>query len=391
MYLEGQKKAEIGRIQIDIKGKSYRLRFTYPEKNRHELTISRVSTEGWTTAIRAAQLINRDIDLGDFDDSYARYSPRHAKKIEIAAKKASKKYSLLELWEQYKKLNKERIAKTTQKSLWRDCDRYLSKIPKTIDPIKQPEEFIQWLQKDYASSTIATLFRSCLSPALHLAVRKKQLSEYPFKDVKIPKGQKKDAEAFEPEEIRAIIEAFNSNEFNPKSSRYEHSHYARLVEFLALTGCRPEEAHALIWDDIKLKGGRTYIRFNKAYSKGILLDHTKTHEIRLFPCNDQLKRLIESIPRKKTKDNLIFPSVEGSYICQNDFRRRSWKTVINGLVQQGKVAQYLKPYCLRHSFITRLIREGVDIKTVAALSGNSPEIILSNYFASKKGFILPEL
>ena len=59
MYTEGQKKAKVGRVQVDIKGKSYRLRFTYPEGERHEISIARVSTEGWSTAIRAAQLINR--------------------------------------------------------------------------------------------------------------------------------------------------------------------------------------------------------------------------------------------------------------------------------------------------------------------------------------------
>ncbi len=84
MYSEGQEKANVGKVQVDVKGKSYRIRFTYPEGTRHEFSIARVSPEGWTTAIKAAQTINRDIDLGDFDESYARYSPKHAKKLEVA-------------------------------------------------------------------------------------------------------------------------------------------------------------------------------------------------------------------------------------------------------------------------------------------------------------------
>ena len=87
----------------------------------------------------------------------------------------------------------------------------------------------------------------------------------------------------------------------------------------------------------------------------------------------------------------IFPGINGGYISQNDFRRYNWTTVLKGLVKDKKIEKYLKPYCLRHSFITRLIREGVDIKTVASLSGNSPETIMKHYLASRRDFDLPEL
>ena len=150
----------------------------------------------------------------------------------------------------------------------------------------------------------------------------------------------------------------------------------------------------MTWDDVKEQNGKMFIRFNKAYSHKILLPHTKTHTIRLFPCNNQLKKLINSIPRLRhpNKLNLLFPSQTYGYIIHNDFAsKRLWKRVIYGLVEQGKVKQYLKPYCLRHSFITRLIREGVDIKTVATLSGNSPETIIKHYLASRRDYELPEL
>ncbi len=134
---------------------------------------------------------------------------------------------------------------------------------------------------------------------------------------------------------------------------------------LALTGARPEEIVALTFDDIKRKGGKTYIKFSKAYSKGVLLPHTKTKEIRLFPCNKQLKDLIKSIPRKENSNNLLFSSVEGGYLIHNNFREDNWRVVLKGLVKDGKVEKYLKPYALRHSFITRLVREGVDIKVIS--------------------------
>lgn len=394
MYLEGQEKAKIGIVQIDKRGNSYRLRFTYPDQNRHQFTVSKATPEGWITAIKAAQRINRDIDLGDFDNTYARYSPKHAKRLEIAQKKVSKEYNLFELWELYKEQNQNRVAKTTQKRNWTACDRYLEQTNPDLLALNKAGDFIVNLQSRYADSTIATLFRTCLNPCVNLGVKQGLVKRNPYKDIGLPKTQKKPIQCFENEEIKVIIAAFYSDEFNPKYSQFKHSWYAKYVEFLALTGCRPEEAIPLTWDDVKEQNNKMFIRFNKAYSLGTLLPHTKTHEIRLFPCNEQLKGLINSIPRfrEPNKLNLLFPSQKYKYIDVSRFAgKRYWKRVVYGLVEQGKVEQYLKPYCLRHSFITRLVREGVDIATIAALVGNSTEMIVKHYLASRKDYELPEL
>ena len=69
----------------------------------------------------------------------------------------------------------------------------------------------------------------------------------------------------------------------------------------------------------------------------------------------------------------------------------NWCVVLKGLVKDGKIEKYLKPYSLRHSFITRLIRKGVDIATVAKLSGNSTDMICRHYLASQEDFDIPEL
>ena len=391
MYSKGQERAKIGKVTLDINGDRYRLRFTYPKGKRHQLKIAQVSDEGWALALKAAQLVNRDIDLGDFDETYARYSPTHAKTLELAQEKKTKTYTLVEVWERYKDLNKDRIAQTTQQHLWKDCDRYLSRTDKQLLELNKAQEFASYLQSKYAVSTIATLFRSCINPAVNVAVDAGLITANPFKSINIPKPQKKPIECFEPHEVKAIIAAFYSDEYNPKSSHYQHSFYVHYVELLALTGARPEEIAALKFDDIKRKGGKTYIKFSKAYSKGILLPHTKTKEIRLFPCNKQLKDVLKSIPQRENSNNLLLSSIEGGYLNHNNFRDDNWRVVLKGLVKDKKVEKYLKPYALRHSFITRLVRDGVDIKTVATLSGNSVATIIKHYLAAKQDFNLPEL
>ena len=43
----------------------------------------------------------------------------------------------------------------------------------------------------------------------------------------------------------------------------------------------------------------------------------------------------------------------------------------------------LKPYDLRHTCAMRLLEEGIDVRTVAELLGNSPEIVLRRYAKSR--------
>ncbi len=388
MFSENQSKARIGKVSIDIKANRYRIRFTYPKGRSHELRIAQVTDDGWLTALRAAKLINQDIDLGIFDDTYAKYSPSHAKRLEIAQQETQRIYNIIELWERYKELNKDRIAATSQAYWWKDVDRYLSQTPKDLISLDKAQEFLQYLQTRYAASTINTLFRSFLHPAINSGIQGELVESNPFYKLAFPKQVKKPIQCYEPEEIKLILDAFAKNIYNPKSSRYKHSYYYPYVSFLSLVGCRPEEALALVKEDIRVKSDRTYIRFNKSYSKGILLPHTKTHEIRLFPVNEQLKALLQIIPKEQ---NLLFQGVKGGYINHHRWRESNWRRVINGLVDDGLIESYLKPYSLRHSFITRLVRDGIDIATIGRISGNSPETIIKHYLAAKQDFNLPEL
>ena len=391
MYSPGNDIPRVGRVSIDIKGQSYRLRFTYPEGERHEITVARVSPEGWATTHRAALGINRDIDLGEFDDTYARYSPRHAKKLERQRVKITKKDNLKEVWERYKEIKQDTASESSKKTDWVRLEKLLNMVELQLLELNKAEEFVDVLFDRYSQGTLNPRFR-LLYAAINLSVKQKKIATNPYMDFHSPyKRGKRKIECFEGDEIQQIIKAFESDEFKPVESNFSHSFYTPLIQFLALTGCRPSEAHALTWDDIKQKGGKTYIRFNKAWVLDILIPHTKTKEVRLFPCNQQLIGVINSLPKIENKHNLIFPSVGLGYINQGNFRKRYWKPVVNGLVKQGKVEKYLKPYCLRHSFITRLVREGVDIATVASVVGNSTEIIMSNYLAAKNDIDLPKL
>ncbi len=161
--------------------------------------------------------------------------------------------------------------------------------------MNKASDFVAHLLTRYSSGSILPIFSNCLNPSVNLAVKTGKIERNVYAAISIAKKGKKPIEAYEPSEVKAIVSAFYDDRYVKPSSVYPHSYYAPMIDFISLVGCRPSECHALTWDDIKQKNDRTYIRFNKAYSNGILLPHTKTYEIRLFPVNEQLRVLIETM------------------------------------------------------------------------------------------------
>jgi len=296
--------------------------------------------------------------------------------------------NLSALWQRYKIAKAGLVAPTTQKGDWPEVDRALNFVtPKCLEfSTSSATLLLAELLERYATSTTRKVLlyaRAANCWAIEEEILSKNFYSRLFKN--IPKSQKdgRSRKCFEKHEIEHILAAFASNEFVSKFSVRLHSHYRGYVEFLALTGFRPEEAIALTWSDIK----NNRIIVSRAYSQGILKS-TKTYETRSFPINSQLANLLQNLPRTQ---NLVFPSPEGGYINQHNFGERYWKPIVKKLVAAGKVGEYLPTYNLRHSWITRMLRSGLDIATVAKLAGNKPDTIMKHYLAARtQDLVLPE-
>ncbi len=155
----------------------------------------------------------------------------------------------------------------------------------------------------------------------------------------------------------------------------------------------PERAKAL--EVLEQKSKVTLKQVWKNYKKlkdNIVQPSTKKHcWSQVDKCNEQLVELLNNAPRIENEHNLIFPSITGEYINHGNWSKRYWRPLVKGLVKDGKVHKYLKPYSTRHSGITRLIRLGYDPATVAALAGTSTEMICNNYLAAHNEIDLPIL
>jgi integrase len=304
-----------------------------------------------------------------------------------SAEKPSK-LNLLLLWERYKIAKKNLVAATTQKGDWPEVNRALNFVSSECLEFSTSAAtlLLAELLERYAASTTKKILLYARA-ANHWAIEEELLAKNFYSRLfkSIPKSQKsgRSRKCFEKHEIEYILAAFASNEFVSKFSVHSHSHYWGYVQFLSLTGFRPEEAIALSWSDIK----NSRIIVSRAYSQQILKS-TKTYETRVFPVNTQLEKLLKSLPKTQT---LVFPSPEGGYINQHNFGERYWKPIVKKLVSAGKIEEYLPTYNLRHSWITRMLRSGLDIATVAKLAGNKPDTIMKHYLAAQvRDLVLPE-
>ena len=345
----------MAKVNVNNDRGKYKLRWTYKNK-RYTLSIGVVNKTTYKAATAKARLIESDIMFDRFDTTLVKYGKQQQQHQQPTA-------TIREAWEHYKKVNSNRIALTSQQNGWKNVDNCLSKASASTLALDKADELVNDLLNHYSPGTLKRVL---------IDLNAASKGYYDLK--KLPKIAKSSIKCFSDDEVKLIINSFQTDRFNPKSSVYRHSYYTNYVKFLAYTGCRPEEAIALTWNDID-----TTIRFDKAYSKGVLKD-TKNHKIRDFPINEQLKSLLEECDNNS---RLVFPAVSGGYINQGTWHRRYWNCVLNNLVILKLVKEHLRSYCLRHSFITRCIRNGLDIASVAEISGNTTETIMRYYLASK--------
>jgi integrase len=208
----------------------------------------------------------------------------------------------------------------------------------------------------------------------------------------------KDTRHFTIEERNVIVKAFYESE------KPAERNAAALIEFKFLTGCRCGEAFGLRWKDISFERG--YIRFSKSFNKLTgNTQQTKTGTVRMFKLYPKLEELLKRIQAnsdKTGKNDLVFTLMNGSaYGSHNLFSvwggtcktkiksdgnevTYNYPGLITRLVEQGLIGQYLTPYATRHTFITLQAQNGIDIPLLAAICGNSIEVIYRHYLGFSK-------
>ena len=210
-------------------------------------------------------------------------------------------------------------------------------------------------------STVARL-RTTLGALFTFALREKYVSFHPVRGLELPPGskQKPPEEWFTDETLAATLEA-----------QYMQSpFYARISEWLSLTGLRWSENRALrVYDlqDVPYPG----IKVTKATSEGYSEKTTKTaHGQRVVPLTARGLEIAREAAKDKKPDDLLFTGPGGKQLRMNLYRR---------LTHWAETAPRKRPHMLRHYRASKWLRAGIPVHQVAEWLGDDPRTVLKVY------------
>ncbi|MEO1432653.1 MAG: site-specific integrase, partial [Cyanobacteria bacterium J06633_8] len=304
--------------------------------------------------------------------------------------------SLVQLWEKYTDFKRSSLSPSTLAKDYTNIARCIE-VQLPSKSLNDAIAIRDWLVANKTANSAKRILTQ-LAACCQWALKSQMISHNPFfgmaSEIKIPKSQSgaSDINPFSLEERDKIIQSFKDNHF--------YNHYAPLIEFLFMSGCRPSEAVALQWKHIS-EDFRT-IRFEQAVVEAenglVCKKGLKTQKKRSFPANKKLAALLESIkPESATGETKVFPSPKGKWIDVHNLTNRVWRSVLQEL--SGTI-EYRKLYQTRHTFITAALETPIptpdgrtkmlDAKDVAKLVGTSPKMIYEHYAGASKELFVPE-
>jgi integrase len=164
-----------------------------------------------------------------------------------------------------------------------------------------------------------------------------------------------------------------------------------------LMGTRPSEQLGLMWDDVDFEAN--VIRIRRIQLRyGALSEFTKTAAgLRSIPMSPMLREMLLAwrvrCPRKDGQLERVFPAPGvprawplpreggGGPLVYGSFRKRYWAPMLKRL---GLPA--VTPHSARHSFISTLQAQGVEVGLVAKLAGHKSAVVtLSHYTHAMRG------
>lgn len=206
--------------------------------------------------------------------------------------------------------------------------------------------------KEYSRTTILDA-RARLGRFFRWLTRRGILSSNPHENILTPRGVKSKK-----------VEAYSRKDSSLIAAYTKITPGLEICYIMLMTGMRFGEVAALAWEDVdlaeqKIKIHRTLIKV-RGGSK--IQETTKTESsMRTIAISDTLARWLKGRPERR---GFVCHNADGSFISENGQLLR-WQKACDFLNIERKTM-----HALRHTWATRALEAGVDVKTVSQMLGH---------------------
>lgn len=277
----------------------------------------------------------------------------------MSLSKTSKQY--LEDFKSYLLIEKN-FSSHTAKAYYSDILGYLlwlSDEECTKVNFSKVREYLHFIQKfDYKKTTIARKIASIRTFYKYL-YRERLVDSNPAMSLNTPKRPKPLPKFLTTDEIEKILNGIKIE--SPAGFRNR-----AILELLWATGMRISELSGLNFGNLNLENNEITV-FGKGAKERIVLvsDRAKTY----------LQRYLDSARSLVAKGFRLDPITDSTPVFINNtgyrLQPKTVRNVINEVVNAIHLPQKVTPHMFRHSFATRLIENGADLRVVQELLGHA--------------------
>lgn len=233
------------------------------------------------------------------------------------------------------------------------------------------QEWVNELSKQYKPSSVRTIF-SILSKTCKSAYKKDAIAKDPTKAIELPKVKKEQINYLSDEEQRKFI-----SYMQPDCPFY-------LASMIALySGMRAGEICALRWKDVNLALGIIHIRRAASEERDadtvtVAIGNPKAESIRNIPLMPQLKDILVATKadNRPSPTDFIVPQRNPRLLCTSFLKWAQRHSVT------GEAGKAITMHGLRHTFATRAVQSGMDVKSLQSILGHSSASMTLDVYAS---------
>lgn len=249
------------------------------------------------------------------------------------------------------------------KNAFKDLLRITGNKPVKLISVADIETFKSIRLKEVSQTTV-NIQLTTIKAVFNIAIRFNWLESNPCNSIKKVSIPQKERLCFNDLEVRLIL----SNTKNPVIKNF--------IKFALHTGCRLNEICNVQWKDINFPERLINI-FNKDNFK------TKSGKLRQIPITDELYIILNEMLGQKPNENIISMFNPEHYIFSIRYGTRLHIEYVSKefkkILRKCNMPEKFHLHCTRHTFITNLIKNGVNINFVKEIAGHSNVQTTMNY------------